>query len=143
MVLFLLAGNSGFAQVTERQDSPQTTDTNVAPPSFKSVDEIIFAQTEVDQKATYPGGIEKFYKFVGKNLNLQKLEDFTGKILISFAIEKDGSLTDIKAVQSQNLQAAEAAITMMNKSPKWIPARVNGKAVKSMYSLPISLELKP
>ncbi|MDQ8011532.1 MAG: M56 family metallopeptidase [Flavobacterium nitrogenifigens] len=94
-------------------------------------------------KPQFPGGIEKFYMFVGQNFRMS--EEFSkqkiqGKFLIEFMVEKDGSLSDFKVVKDLGYGTAEEAIRVLKLSPKWIPATENGQAVRVMYSLPITLQ---
>ncbi|UWY29586.1 M56 family metallopeptidase [Flavobacterium sp. TR2] len=91
----------------------------------------------------FPGGIEKFYMFVGQNFKMpeefskQKIE---GKLFIEFMVEKDGSLSEFNVVKDLGYGAADEAIRVLKLSPKWIPATENGKPVRVLYSLPITLK---
>ncbi len=95
------------------------------------------------KKPQFPGGIEKFYMFVGQNFKMpeefskQKIE---GKLFIEFMVEKDGSLSEFKIVKDLGYGAGEEAIRVLKLSPKWIPATENGQAVRVLYSLPITLQ---
>jgi len=91
----------------------------------------------------FPGGIEKFYMFVGQNFKMP--EEFSkqkkgGKIFIEFMVEKDGSLSEFKVVKDLGYGVADEAIRVLKHSPKWIPATENGQAVRVMYSLPITIQ---
>jgi hypothetical protein len=88
---------------------------------------------------TFPGGIEKFYEFIGKNYKMPDVKDLKGKIYIQFIIEKDGSLTEIKSIRDLGNGTAEEAIRVLKLSPKWIPGEQDGKPVRVQYSLPISI----
>jgi beta-lactamase regulating signal transducer with metallopeptidase domain len=92
-----------------------------------------------NSKPEFKGGMEAFYKFVGKNYKVPK--GFTGKgeIYIKFMVEKDGSLSNIEIKKDAGFGTAEEAVRVLKMCPKWIPATENGKAVKVQYSLPISL----
>lgn len=95
------------------------------------------------EKPQFPGGIEKFYMFVGQNFRMS--EEFSkqkiqGKFLIEFMVEKDGSLSEFNVVKDLGYGTAEEAIRVLKLSPKWIPATENGQAVRVMYSLPITLQ---
>ncbi|WP_343705307.1 M56 family metallopeptidase [Flavobacterium sp.] len=91
----------------------------------------------------FPGGIEKFYMFVGQNFKMptefakQKME---GKIFMEFMVEKDGSLSEFKIVKDLGYGVGDEAVRVLKLSPKWIPATENGQAVRVMYSLPITLQ---
>ncbi|WP_240628179.1 M56 family metallopeptidase [Flavobacterium anhuiense] len=91
----------------------------------------------------FPGGIEKFYMFVGQNFKMptefakQKME---GKIFMEFMVEKDGSLSEFKIVKDLGYGVGDEAIRVLKLSPKWIPATENGKPVRVTYNLPITIQ---
>jgi len=92
----------------------------------------------VEVKPDFPGGIQKFYEFVGKNYRAPE-EDIKGKVYVQFVVEKDGSLTDIKVVRDIGYGTGAEAIRVLKKSPKWKPGVQNGRPVRVLYSLPISI----
>lgn len=96
----------------------------------------IYNMSEV--RPTFPGGMQAFYDFVGKNYKAPE-ENIKGKVFIQFVIEKDGSLTDIKSVRDIGHGTGEEAIRVLKLSPKWIPGEQDGKKVRVQYSLPISI----
>jgi hypothetical protein len=63
-----------------------------------------------------------------------------GKVLTSFSIEKDGTLSDFKIEKELGFGLGDEAIRVLKLSPKWIPASKDGEAVKVSYSLPISIQ---
>ena len=87
----------------------------------------------------YPGGIAKFYQYVMKNVVMPKNVIGSGKVQMTFVVEKDGSLSDIKSVKATSGAFVNPFINLLKKSPKWIPGKVNGKAVRVAYRLPISI----
>jgi hypothetical protein len=64
-----------------------------------------------------------------------------GKVFISLTVEKDGSLSDIKAVRDIGFGAAEEAIRVLKLSPKWEPGYQNGQRVRVRYTLPINFAI--
>ena len=104
--------------------------------------ETIYAEDEVEKKAYYPGGIKKFYAFADKTFKVPKGETFNGKIILSFVVEKDGSITNIEVVRNTGYGSPEEAVDMMSKSPKWIPAKLDGKSVRSKLELPLTFASK-
>ena len=92
----------------------------------------------VEVKPDFPGGLQKFYDFVGKNYRAPE-EDIKGKVYVQFVVEKDGSLTDIKVMRDIGYGTGAEAIRVLKKSPKWKPGIQNGRAVRVLYSLPISI----
>lgn len=92
-------------------------------------------QSLVEVEPSFPGGIEKLYEFIGMNV---KSPGDRGKVLVTFIIEKDGSLSDIQAVRGPSSNANNAAVKVMKISPKWNPGTQNGKPVRVRYTLPIN-----
>ncbi len=97
----------------------------------------------VEVPASYPGGIDAFRKFVATMQYPQAAIDagVKGVVELSFVIDKDGSLTDIKVVKDVSYGTGQAAINQLKKSKKWQPAIQNGRKVPVRYSLPIRLDL--
>lgn len=95
---------------------------------------------EVSETPEFPGGMEKFYQFVGKNYNLPKDFKGDGKIYIKFIIEMDGSITNEEILRDMGFGTGEEAIRVLKLSPKWIPAKKDGVPVRVQYSLPITLQ---
>jgi len=100
----------------------------------------IYNSAGVEVKPEFPGGIDKFYKYVSNNFEQPTDEDFPGgKILVSFVVEKDGQLTDIKILRDPGYGAGKAAEKVLRKSPRWVPAEQNGKKVRCSYQIPITV----
>jgi protein TonB len=100
----------------------------------------IYSSAGIEQKPDFPGGIEKFLKYVGNNYRLPEEEGLKGKVYVTFVVEKDGNLTDIKVLRDIGYGTGKEAIRVLKSSPKWIPGEQNGKPVRVLYSLPISIE---
>jgi len=100
--------------------------------------------TSVEQVPGFPGGLDAFYTFLGKNIKYpQEMLDknVQGRVIISFIVEQDGSLTNFKIVRDPGHGAGEEALRVLSLSPKWIPGTQNGKTVRVMYSVPINFTL--
>ena len=119
---------------------------SVEPVGNGPVAEVIAEDTSVhslagiEQKPEFPGGIEKFYLFVGKNYQAPEEEGLKGKVYVTFVVEKDGSLTDIKVIRDIGYGTGKEAIRVLNKCHKWLPGEQNGKKVRVLYSLPITIQ---
>lgn len=66
----------------------------------------------------------------------------TIKVVLSFVVEKDGSLTDIKVLRDPGHGAGKEAIRVLKSMPKWKAAKYNNKAVRSQFTLPITIQVK-
>lgn len=100
----------------------------------------IYNTAGIEVKPDFPGGIEKFYKFVGNNYKTPEEEGLKGKVYVTFVVEKDGSLTDIKVLRDIGYGTGAEAIRVLKKCPKWTPGEQNGKKVRVLYSLPITIQ---
>ena len=103
-------------------------------------DNSIYNTAGIEVKPDFPGGIEKFYKYVGKNYQVPEEEGLKGKVFVSFVVEKDGSLTDIKVIRDIGYGTGKEAIRVLKQCPKWNPGEQNGKKVRVLYSLPINIQ---
>ena len=103
-------------------------------------DNTVYNTAGIEVKPEYPGGIEKFYAFVQKNYQMPDEEGLKGKVYVTFVVEKDGSLTDIKVLRDIGYGTGKEAIRVLKATPKWNPGEQNGKKVRCTYSLPISLQ---
>ena len=103
-------------------------------------DNNIYNTAGIEVKPDFPGGLEKFYKFIGKNFQVPEEEGLKGKIFVTFVVEKDGSLTDIKVLRDIGYGTGKEAIRVLKSCPRWNPGEQNGKKVRVLYSLPISIQ---
>lgn len=102
----------------------------------------VYNTAGITEKPDFPGGIEKFYQFVGENYKTPSQPNLKGKVYVTFIIEKDGSLNDIKNIRDIGFGTGEEAIRVLKLSPKWTPGSIDNKPVRVMYSLPITLQSK-
>lgn len=101
----------------------------------------VFEALEV--QPTFPGGMDKFYKYLAKTIRYPEMaqeQGIQGKVFLSFIIEKNGALTDIKIERKLGYGTDEEAVRVLKGSPKWMPGIQNGKAVRVKYNIPISFK---
>ncbi len=103
-------------------------------------DNNIYSTAGIEVKPDFPGGMAKFYKFVGNNYRTPEEEGLAGKVYVTFVVEKDGSLTDIKVVRDIGFGTGKEAIRVLKSCPKWNPGEQNGKKVRVLHSLPITIQ---
>ncbi len=95
--------------------------------------------TAVEVKPEFPGGMAKFGEFISKNFKTPEDDEVNGKVIVTFVVEKDGSLTDIKVVRDLGFGTGKEAERVLRKCPKWKPGIQNGRAVRVSYSQSISI----
>ncbi len=102
-----------------------------------------FASVEVLPE--FPGGwqtalgryIQHNYKYSAQAREI----GVNGKVILSFIVEKDGSLTAIKIIRELGFGTGEEAVRVLKASPKWNPGMQNGKPVRVACTLPFKLDL--
>ena len=103
-------------------------------------DNTVYNTAGIEVKPDFPGGMDKFNAFIAKNYQAPEEEGLKGKVYVTFVVEKDGSLTDIKVLRDIGYGTGKEAIRVLNKCPKWTPGEQNGKKVRCTFSLPISIQ---
>ena len=106
----------------------------------EEVDNNIYNTAGIEVKPEFPGGMDRFYTFVAKNYQTPEEDGLKGKVYVTFVVEKDGSLTDIKVIRDIGYGTGKEAIRVLNKCPRWNPGEQNGKKVRVLYSLPITIQ---
>jgi hypothetical protein len=94
-------------------------------------------------RPTFPGGMSKFYEFVGANFKISKEvtdNKIKGNLYVTFIVEKNGSLSEYKILKDRGYGTGEEAIRVLKLSPNWIPGTVDGKPVRVEYSLPTQIQ---
>jgi protein TonB len=90
--------------------------------------------TSVQIEATFPGGMPAWKRFLERNLNDRVVEENGGPpgrytVIVSFRVDKDGTITEVKAENNPGHGTAEEAVRVIKKGPKWTPAQQNGRSV--------------
>lgn len=136
---------------------PENTKTNTDQKTSNAVNVITNDKNEVesaDDKAynfvtvsnppSYPGGMEKLYEFIGNTIKYPisaSDNEIQGSALISFIVEKDGTLSSFTANKKLGFGIEEEAIRVMKLSKRWNPALQNGRPVRVKYNIPIKFSL--
>lgn len=104
-----------------------------------SSEETIYKPEEVDTQPDFPGGIDAFYIAFKKQFKAPEVPGLVDKVVLSFVIEKDGSLNDIRVVHDAGFGTADQCRQLLENFPKWLPATLDGKKVRTLYLLPIAV----
>ncbi len=89
----------------------------------------------VEEDAEFPGGNPS--EFVGSHFNPDAAADLEGRIIVSFVVELDGSISNVEVVRGLSPEANREAVRVIRSMPRWKPGKNNGKAVRSRFRLPI------
>jgi len=98
----------------------------------------------VDIMPSYKGGMDLFYKFLQRTIRYpasDRERSITGKVYIKFVVEKDGSITNLKAEGSPSKSLADEALRTLKLSGPWVPGPVGGAVVRSIFAVPINFTL--
>ena len=100
----------------------------------------------LEVKPTFNGGdANEFSKWVNSHLkypDAAKAAGDQGRVLISFVVGSDGSVSDVKLLRGVSDELDAEALRVIKSSPKWEPGRQDGKAVPVTYTFPVTFKLK-
>ncbi len=111
-------------------------------PVEEEVAEEIF--TIVEDQPQPKGGMAAFYEYIGKKLKYPaqaRRMGIEGKVFVEFVVDKDGTITDVKAIKGIGAGCDEEAIRVIQSSPKWNAGKQRGRPVKVRMILPITFKL--
>jgi periplasmic protein TonB len=101
----------------------------------------IFDKVEID--AQFPGGNAKWHQYLERNCNAQVAADNgapegTYTTIVQFVVDKEGNISDVKALTSHGYGMEQEAMRVIQKGPRWVPAIQNGRQVKAYRKQPIT-----
>ena len=127
---------------TDDQKKVEDTATSIAQGTVTPNDEPAF--DVVEEMPQFPGGASALLEFLSKNIRYPK-EAFEankqGRVLATFVVEKDGSISETKVVKSVDPSLDAEAVRVINAMPNWTPGKQSGKAVRVKYTVPINFRL--
>lgn len=104
----------------------------------------VYSFASMENPPSYPGGMNKFYEFLAATIKFPeeaKALEIQGKVFVSFVVDKDGSIIDIKVERKLGYGTDEEAVRVLKLSNPWNPGLINGQPVRVKFSLPISFNL--
>lgn len=120
------------AQIGFSQQQPKTI-------SVPSIEEAVYTSDQVTVKPEFPGGKDALNVYIKRNFKKPKVKGLKGDVLVSFIVEKNGKLTEVGVLSDAGHGTGDEAIRVMETSPNWIPAGLNGNPVRVQYLLTIAL----
>ena len=76
------------------------------------------------------------YPEIAKNASVQ------GTAVITFVVEKDGSITDAKIIRDPGAMTGQEALNVVESFPNWLPGRQRGQPVRVQFNLPVKFRLE-
>jgi len=133
--------NLGKENIEGDKDAALTVDPpGNGPPQEVTEDNTIYNSAGIEVQPGFQGGMSNWYKFLSNNFSPPDEPGLKGKVTVSFVVEKDGSLTDIKVLKDIGYGSGREAERVMRKSPKWTPAEQNGRKVRCAFIQTFSIE---
>lgn len=115
----------------------------VAQPEPKPEVEKVF--DVVEQMPSFPGGPSALMEWLSNNVKypvVAQENGVQGRVVVSFVVERDGSITDVKVVRGVDPSLDKEASRVVKAMPRWIPGKQNGSAVRVKYTVPVAFRLQ-
>jgi len=99
----------------------------------------------VEQMPSFPGGQSALFQWLSSNIKYPVVAEengVQGRVIVTFVVERDGSITDVKVVKSVDPSLDKEAVRVTKSMPKWIPGKQNGSAVRVKYTVPVTFRLQ-
>ena len=99
----------------------------------------------VEQMPSFPGGPSALMQYLNSNIKYPVVAEengVQGRVVCTFVVEKDGSITDVRVVKSVDPSLDKEAMRVVKGMPKWIPGKQNGSAVRVKYTVPVTFRLQ-
>ena len=125
--MFLMPMTMAFGQVLEKDTTEVTTQTwdiYWTPASFR-------------------GGNYALQMYLRENIRYPleaKERGIEGRVMVSFIVEKDGSITDVKVAKSSHKILEDEAVRVVSAMPKWSPGREYGQVIRQRFIIPVVFE---
>jgi protein TonB len=146
----------------EVKTQEELVETKVATTTQEGTDDIVIPEEKVvvaqvvddkpeeifvgaEENAAFPGGDAALFKFVREHITYpayEKEADISGKVLVRFVVEKDGSVSNVEILKKVSPGLDKEAKRVVESMPKWSPAKNNGKPVRLYFNLPINFTLQ-
>lgn len=134
-------------QSERRFDMPVTTpkqESQSQPAKPKVSPNKVYKSSEVDQEPEYPGGNRALLADIARGIRYPmvcKQQKIQGKVLVSFIVEKDGSLSDVTAVKKVHANLNTEAIRVVKSLKKWTPGSKDGQPVRVLSAVYVTFSL--
>ncbi len=135
---FKEGSDEGTKQMTEEKVIVEEK-VEVAPKEDRTVFEV------VEQMPKFPGGDAALMSFLSSHIKYPAIAEengVQGRVVCTFVVEKDGSITDVKVAKGVDPSLDKEAVRVIKSMPKWIPGKQNGSAVRVKFTVPVTFRLQ-
>lgn len=137
----------GFANVVGNDESGEVLQAKQAivtePVKPKEEENKVF--DVVEQMPSFPGGNSALMAYLSKSIKYPPIAEengIQGRVICTFVVERDGSVTDVRIAKSVDPSLDKEAQRVVSAMPKWIPGKQNGQSVRVKYTLPVTFRLQ-
>ena len=98
----------------------------------------------VEEMPQFPGGPSALFEYLSNNLQYPVVAEengVQGRVIVTFIVEKDGSISNAKVVKAVDPSLDKEAIRLVESMPNWIPGKQNGEPVRVKYTVPVTFRL--
>ena len=102
-----------------------------------------FDFVSIEKQPEYPGGLQKFYAYLGRNIKYPKQawkDKIQGSVFLSFIVEKTGEITEVAVIRGVREDIDLEAVRVVSNSPKWNPGIQFGKPVRIKYNIKVNFK---
>ena len=138
LAIALLAMNSTAMRANVQKKVVKTTKATKKTSANDKVYEVC------EQMPTFPGGDAALMKYLSENVKYPALAikaQEQGRVVVSFTVEKDGAISDVKVARSVTPSLDAEAVRVVKAMPKWTPGKQGGQLVRVRYNVPVSFKL--
>ena len=145
-------------QIDSKQSSPSLSPSHInnsdqSPSTASTTNEKLTASTPegskvfdvVEEMPSFPGGPSALFQFLSANIQYPATAEengIKGRVIVTFVVERDGSITDVKVVKSVDPSLDKEAVRVIKSMPRWQPGKQNGSAVRVKYTTPVTFRLQ-
>ena len=145
-------------QIDSKQSSPSLSPSHInnsaqSPSTASTTNEKFTASTPegskvfdvVEEMPSFPGGPSALFQFLSANIQYPATAEdngIQGRVIVTFVVERDGSITDVKVVKSVDPSLDKEAVRVIKSMPRWQPGKQNGSAVRVKYTTPVTFRLQ-
>ena len=135
------------SDVTITLDMPKQETTEVETVETMVKEEVVEEEVlkVVEEMPVFPGGAGKMMEYIAKNIVYPTYafdNGIQGRVFVSFVVERDGSISNVKAMRGIGGGCDEEAVRVIQSMPKWIPGRQRGETVRCSYTIPIIFKMQ-
>lgn len=136
------------SKMQQQKNSPTTPPVPPPPPKVddqkpqSKAPEDVF--TVVEEMPQFPGGDEARMKYLMENIKYPeeaRKNGIQGTVYVSYVVEKDGSISNVKVLRGIDKECDEVAMNVIKNMPNWIPGKQRGQAVRVQFNMPIRFTL--